>query len=74
MGQDRYGPVAAPTPAALRAIAFGDGNNDNQFEVYASCLDHHLYEFKLNGSTWAATDMGSVPWHCVWFACGRSYA
>jgi hypothetical protein len=36
----------------------GDGNNDGLLKVYGASTDHHIYQFKWNGTKWDTTDVG----------------
>ena len=43
----------------MDGVTVGDGNNDGVLEIYGANMDHHIYQFKWDGSSWNKTDIGS---------------
>ncbi|RKX69882.1 hypothetical protein DRP43_03950, partial [candidate division TA06 bacterium] len=43
----------------MNGISVGDGNNDGELEIYGANRDHHIYQFKWDGSSWQKSDIGS---------------
>lgn len=46
------------TEGPMNKVVIGDGNNDSAFEVYSSCQDGRVYQFKYNGLSWERTLVG----------------
>lgn len=44
----------------LFGCAIGDGDNDNNIELYASSTDRYTYQYKWNGTSWDITAMNDV--------------
>jgi hypothetical protein len=42
------------------ALTSGDGNNDNEIELYSSNVDQKVYQYRYNGSSWAVTTVFSA--------------
>jgi len=66
-----YSPVTwVPTSVGygewyMGGVALGDGDGDGEVEVYGSCWDDSLYQFKWNGTSWDKTLVGFATWSMV---------
>lgn len=46
--------------SAVLGLAYGDGDNDNYIEIYASLENGNIYEFGFNGTSWSSTVVGNA--------------
>lgn len=46
------------TALTMLGVALGDGNRDGETEVYGSCTDGAIYQYKWNGVSWAMMPLG----------------
>jgi len=54
-------PYGTPATHGLKGISIGDGDNDNQTEIYTTCEDNaHVYQFRATNGKWASSDLGTL--------------
>lgn len=46
----------------MGGVALGDGDGDDELEVYGACWDDSLYQFKWDGAIWGKTLVGFATW------------
>lgn len=56
--------------SAVLGLAYGDGDNDNYIEIYASLENGNIYEFGFNGTSWSSTVVGNASGRMLDLAVG----
>ncbi len=51
--------IVHETSSTLWCMDIGDGDNDTDNEIYASCTDGYVYQYQWNGTLWEASDLGN---------------